>query len=120
MKRKFLVVLTLVMTTLNVNAAIPKNTTNQDPETVTVKGIFDGYDYEDGYAFVIKDEDGDEEYMFFEAITDSALKTADLMSAKLLGKRFEITYEITEYNEEDEDGNIETFQQYTIVKLKKL
>ena len=98
-----------------------KTIKNQDKKTVTITGVFDGYDEEDGYSFLIKNkEDGSENYIFIEAITDEVLKAINLKSASFVGKTFEITYQVTEYEEEDEDGNIETYEKFTIVKLKKL
>lgn len=121
MKNKHFLVFVFSIVVFSANALLSSKTQLQDKKTVTVKGIFDGYDADDGYAFLVKDnEDESEEYIYIEAITDEALKVVNLKSANLIGKTFEITYEVSEYDEEDEDGNVETYEKYTIVKVKQL
>ncbi len=96
---------------LNVNTTIK----NQESETKTIVGIFDGYDEEDGYAFIIKDENGKDEIMYFTDITDEALKTNNLQSDKMIGTSFEITYEVEELESDDD----EVYEVYKIIKLVK-
>jgi cold shock CspA family protein len=106
---------------LNVHALERTNAKITDIKTITVQGTFDGYDSDSGYSFIITDEsDGSDEYIFFEAITEDALQSVNLQSEAFVGKRFEVTYEVTEYTEEDENGNPETFEKFTIVKVKPL
>lgn len=83
-------------------------------------GVFDGYDEEDGYAFIIADEEGYESMMYFQSITPEASKSTNLKSDKLIGKRFRITYETSEETTEDDDGMEDTYEMYTITKIEKL
>ena len=112
-------VLTIMM--FSANALLDKKVTLQEKEIEKVVAVFDGYDPDNGYAFLVKDDvEGDEEVLYFTEITDEALKSVNLKSDEFIGKRYEITYEITEYDEEDENGYVETFEEYTIVKIKAL
>lgn len=121
MKNKHFLVVALALVISSVSAAVNPNIEIQEVNTITVKGTFDGYDEEDGFAFLIENkEDETEDYTFFEAALPEALKTADLKSDKLIGKKFEITYQVSEYEVEDEYGNTETYEKFTIVKLKQL
>ncbi|WP_412559929.1 hypothetical protein [Winogradskyella sp. MIT101101] len=104
----------------NANAILEIKHNNQDVVTATITGTYDGYDEDDGYAFVVPDEEGDDETMYFAEIAEDVLKAVNLQSNDMMGKRFEITYEITEYEEEDENGFTEIYEVYKIVKLKKL
>ena len=90
---------------------------NQD---YTVVGTFDGYDEEDGYTFVITDENGDEGMMYFQNITPEALKQFNLRSDSLIGERFSISYQILEQVTEDDDGVEYTYEVFTITGLEKL
>ncbi|WP_369997060.1 hypothetical protein [Winogradskyella sp.] len=119
------VVLTFIFSIIvfSANAILENTYKTQDVVTATVKGVFDGYDEDDGYAFLVMgddDEDGDEDTMYFSEISDEALKSVNLKLDEMIGKRFEITYEITEYEEEDENGYTEIYEVYKIVKLKKI
>lgn len=119
------VVLTFIFSIIvfSANAILENTYKTQDVVTATVKGVFDGYDEDDGYAFLVMgddDEDGDEDTMYFSEISAEALKSVNLKSDEMIGKRFEITYEITEYEEEDENGYTEIYEVYKIVKLKKI
>ena len=109
------VVLAIVM--LGANALTLKKAVPQNKENVKIIAIFDGYDADDGYAFIITNEDEDEEIVYFSKITDAALKSVNLKSDDKIGKRFELTYEITEYEEEDENGYIEVYEEYTITNI---
>lgn len=121
MKNKHFLVVVLALVVSSVNALVNPKTETQEVKTVTVKGTFDGYDEEDGYAFLIDNpEEETEDYTFFEAASPEALKTADIKSENLIGKKFEITYQVTEYEIEDENGITETYEKFTIVKLKQL
>jgi hypothetical protein len=121
MKTKHFLVFICSIIVLSANALIKNTTELQDKKTVTVKGTFDGYDSDDGYVFLIKDtEDDSDEYIYFEAITSEALQTVNLQSESFIGKNFEIIYEVTKFEEEDEYGNTETYEKFTIVKLKQL
>jgi hypothetical protein len=121
MKNKHLLVFIFSIIVFSANALLEKKVKIQDKKIVTVVGVFDGYDEEDGYAFLIKDEvDDSEEYIFFTDISQEAFKAVNLRSKELIGKSFEITYEISEFEEEEEDGNVETYEKFTIIKIKKL
>jgi hypothetical protein len=100
--------------------AITPNDLTQEKRTVTVVGVFDGYNEEDGYAFLVKEEVDDEEnIMYFTEIKEEVLKAFNLKSNDLVGKGFEITYEITPYEEEGDYGNKETYEAFTIINLKR-
>lgn len=112
-------VLTIVMFSANAVSDIKQN--SQEKETVNAVVTFDGYDADYGYSFLIKDEEEDnEEVIYFSEVTEAVLAQVNLKLDTFIGKRFEITYEITEYDEEDENGYVETFETYTIVKIKAL
>jgi hypothetical protein len=109
----------IVLLTLAV-APIPKdNTTLFTAQTEIVIGTFDGYDEEDGYAFIITDVNGEENMMYFQNITSEALSTTNLKSEDFVGQRFRISFTISEEIVE-EDGFEETYEVYTIIKLEKL
>ena len=118
--KQVILVLIFSIIVLNANAVLGSKHNNQDVITATVKGAYDGYDEDDGYAFLVPDEEGDDETMYFAEIAEDVLKAINLKSENMIGKRFEITYEITEYEEEDENGFTEIYEVYKIVKLKKL
>lgn len=121
MKNKHLLIVVLTLVVSSLSAAVNPNIEAQEVKTITVKGTFDGYDEEDGYSFLIENkEEETEDYTFFESSSPEVLKTADLKSEKLIGKKFEITYQVSEYEIEDEYGNTETYEKFTIVKLKQL
>lgn len=123
MNTKRIAVFVLMVMVLSANAFTISNKINQDKTKVTTVGVFDGYDDEDGYAFLIRQEEDDEDSedtVYFAEITEEALKVGKLKSKDMIGKRFEITYEITEYEEEDENGYVETFESYKIIAVKKL
>jgi hypothetical protein len=119
--RQFIVLVFLVMA-FSVNAIIDTNKNNQEQETVTIKATFDGYDEEDGYAFLIvgEDDEEDEDIMYFYNVTAEVLKAVNLKSDDMIGKRFQITYKIETYEEEDEYGYKETYEKYTIIKITKM
>ncbi|WP_340155123.1 hypothetical protein [uncultured Winogradskyella sp.] len=105
------------------NALLEKTIKTQEKKTVTTTATFDGYDAEDGYSFIIREDEDDEESeitMFFTEISEEALKAVNLKSEDMIGKRFQITYEITEYEEEDENGYVETFESFKILEVKKM
>lgn len=88
-------------------------------ETQTIKGIFDGY--EDGsYSFKYKNEDGDNDVIFFDKIKPELLKVYDLNSGKLKGKTFEITFETIEEEEIGDDGDSEYNRTKIITLLKQI
>ncbi|WP_138435136.1 hypothetical protein [Winogradskyella algicola] len=119
--RQFIVLVFLVMA-FSVNAIIDTNKNNQEQENVTIKGTFDGYDEEDGYAFLIagEDDEEDEDIIYFYNVTAEVLKAVNLKSDDMIGKRFQITYKIETYEEEDEYGYKETYEKYTIIKITKM
>ncbi len=119
-KQFVVVVVILCVFMFGANGFTKSKSVLQDKEIVTIVAVFDGYDADNGYAFLVAGEDGDLEIVYFTDITEEALKSVNLKSNDTIGKRFEITYEITEYEEEDEDGYTEIFEQYTIIKVKAL
>ena len=119
--RQFVVFVFLVMA-FSVNAIVDTKKDKQDQETVTVIATFDGYDEEDGYAFLAagEDDEEDEDIMYFYDVAPEALKAVNLKSDDMIGERFQITYKIETYEEEDEYGYKETYEKYTIIKIKKM
>ncbi|WP_452221809.1 hypothetical protein [Lacinutrix salivirga] len=83
----------------------------------SITGVYDGFD-EYSYNFVITDEDDNDTIMSFQNVSDSVLKAFDLSSDDLVGKTFEITYEVATETYEDEEGNEEEAEVYNIVALK--
>lgn len=122
MKNKQFLVLMFSIVVFNVNAIIESKKVSQDQTTETVVAIFDGYDEEDGYAFLVagEDDEEDEDIMYFYEVTEEVLKTVNLKLDELIGERFQITYKIETYEEEDEYGYKETYEKYTIIKIKKM
>ncbi|MDN3491191.1 hypothetical protein [Winogradskyella bathintestinalis] len=123
MNAKKITVFVLMVMVLSANAFSISKERLQDKMKVTTAATFDGYDADDGYAFIITQETEDEdseETVYFSEITEEALKAGNLQSKDMIGKRFEITYEITEFEEEDENGYVEIFESYKIIKVKKL
>ncbi len=97
----------------------------------TVTGVFDGYDAEDGYVFIISttndddveeegDDEADEETIYFTEITAEALKMVNLKDERFVGRQFEITYSITEYEAENDYGETETFEKLTITNINSI
>lgn len=122
MKNKQFLLLMFSIVVFNVNAIIENKKVSQDQTTESVVAIFDGYDEEDGYAFLVASEDDeeDEDIIYFYEVTEEVLNTVDLKSDELIGERFQITYKIETYEEEDEYGYKETYEKYTIIKIKKM
>lgn len=123
MNTKIMTVFVLMVMVLSVNAISMTKDKPQDITTVTSQGIYDGYDMDDGYAFLIREDEKDEDTeatVYFAEVDASVLKMTNLKSKDLMGKRFEITYEVTEYEEIDENGYTEIYESYKIIKLKKL
>ncbi|MFC0603042.1 hypothetical protein [Winogradskyella pulchriflava] len=121
--KQFISVFVLSIVVFSANALLGNKEKLQDKDIVTVVGVFDGYDADDGYSFLIKsddDEEDGEETIYFSEISDAALKSVNLQSDEFIGKKFEITYEVTEFEEEDEDGYVDTFEKLKIIKIKKL
>ena len=123
MNTRTIAVFVLMVMVLSVNAISITKDKFQDKTIVTAQGVYDGYDIDDGYAFLIREDEKDEDTeatVYFAEVDPSVLKMANLKSKDLMGKRFEITYEVTEYEEIDENGYSETYESYKIIKLKKL
>ena len=121
--KQFILVFICSIVVFSANALLEKKTNTQDKRKVTATATFDGYDAEDGYAFIIQEDEDDAESeitMFFTEISEAALKAVNLKSDEMIGKRFQITYEVTEYEEEDDNGYVETFESFKIIEIKKL
>ncbi|MFD1016477.1 hypothetical protein [Winogradskyella rapida] len=114
-------IIVLFVSALPMNAM--NNTPCQDTKVITSDGVYDGYDVNDGYAFVIAEDLSDEEdttIIYFSDLKEGLLKTLNLKSKEWVGKRFEITYEVTTYEEIDENGDAEIYEDYKIVALKHI
>lgn len=119
MKTKLAVVACL-LTVFTVNA-FGLSKSNQEKKTVKIQGVFDGYDEDDGYAFLVKaDNEEGEQTIYLQSISAEALKMVNLKSKDMEGKRFEVTCEVTEYEEVDENGTSETYEEYHIISVKRL
>ncbi|RED46827.1 hypothetical protein DFQ10_101603 [Winogradskyella eximia] len=121
--KQFILAFICSVVVMSANAFSLLNSNTQNKKKVTTMAVFDGYDADDGYAFVIREDENDEdseETIYFTEITDAALKAGNLKSEDMIGKRFEITYEITEYEVEDDNGYIETFESFKILEVKKM
>ena len=103
----------LFVAVLSLNVATAQN----DSQTIT--GTFEGYEG-DAYSFAYIDEYGDEDSMFFTKITPEVLKSFDLKSSKLVGKKFQISYTIEVISETDEDGDTYEIEEKTITSLKAM
>jgi len=122
MKNKHFLVFVFSIIAFSVNAIDENKKVTKEQDTETIMATFDGYDEEDGYAFLVQGEDDedDEDIMYFYEVTEEVLKTVNLKSDDLIGERFQITYKIETYEEEDEYGYKETYEKYTIVKIVKM
>lgn len=122
MKNKHFLVFVFSIMAFNVNAIIENKKVSKAQETVTIDATFDGYDEEDGYAFLVKGEDDeeDEDIMYFYEVTDEVLASVNLKSDEMIGERFQITYKIETFEEEDEYGYKETYEKYVIIKIKRM
>ena len=121
--KQFILVFIFSIVVFSANALLDKTAKTQEKKKVTTTAIFDSYDAEDGYSFIIREDEDDEESeitMFFTEISEEALKAVNLKSEEMIGKRFQITYEITEYEEEDDNGYVETFESFKILEVKKM
>lgn len=123
MNTKKIAVFVLMVMVFSANAFSILNGNTQEKQKITTTAIFDGYDDDNGFAFIIRADEDDEdsdETVYFAEITDEALKAGNLKSESAIGKRFEITYEVTEFEEEDENGFSEIYETYKIIQVKKL
>ncbi len=85
----------------------------------TMKANFDGFEG-DSYNFSYKNEDNEDDSIFFSLITPEALKMYNLKDKKFIGKIFEITFSFKTETEVDEDGDKQEFIKRTITALKLL
>ena len=82
----------------------------------SVVGVFDGHeDY--GYNFLVSNDEGDEHTMTFQNVAEEVLKTFDLHSESLIGKKFKVTYDSTTDIIKDEDGYEDEVEVLTITAL---
>ncbi|GAA3597836.1 hypothetical protein Q4Q39_20430 [Flavivirga amylovorans] len=86
-------------------------------ELTTITAVYEGIE-DSMYVFTYEDEDGEESTISFQKIAPEAEKAYDLLSKKLIGKAFEITYS-DENVLEDDDLEILTNIR-TIETLKQL
>ncbi|MHA7058761.1 hypothetical protein ACWGOQ_0016165 [Aquimarina sp. M1] len=94
---------------------VVEETVTEGTETFT--GVFDGFE-KDTYSFNYKNEDNEDDSIFFNAITPEILKTYNLKDKKFIGRKFEITFAFRYENEVDEDGDKQEFVKRTITGLK--
>lgn len=120
MKNKHFLVLLFSIMIFGLSANSEIKSPSQENKTVTTVAIFDGYDEDDGYAFLVKSDDEYDDVMYFSEVKPEVLKIVNLQSEDNIGVRFEITYEIEEFEEEDEYAYTEVYEKYTITKIKKM
>ncbi|MEZ4855632.1 MAG: hypothetical protein R2812_04035 [Gelidibacter sp.] len=110
MKTKFIVILSIVSMTL----------CSFTSEKKAIVAVYDGHeDY--GYNFIATHDDDDSEYTItFQEVDKTLLKTFDLDSETLIGKKFEITYESRIETTTDENGFDDEQEILTITNLKSL
>ncbi len=61
-------------------------------DPIKTVAVFQGYD-EYGYTFSFEDEEGDEDVITFETISEKILKIYNLKDDKFVEQKFEITYD---------------------------
>lgn len=89
----------------------------QDSTLTTVTAVYVGF--ENGvYTFSFKNEDGDEDEMTFEKITDEAKKAYDLTTKLLVGKAFTLTFSSQNVPDPDDEDILTSVN--TIISLKKV
>ena len=88
-------------------------------EVQTIKGVFDGSEG-GSYSFKYKNEEGDDDIIFFDNVNPEVLKAYNLNDEKLIGKAFEITFETLEEEEIDDDGDSQYNRIRTITLLKEV
>mgnify|MGYP003674748078 CR=1 FL=1 len=122
MNAKKITVFVLMVMVLSANAFSISNGDKQEKKKVTIVGVFDGYDVDDGYSFIVKDDDEDEgdQIIYLQTASAEALKMINLKSKDMEGKRFEVICEVTEYEEKDENGQVEIFEDFHIISIKRL
>ncbi len=69
-------------------------------DPIKVLATFQGY-YNDSYSFLFVNEEGDEEEISFENVSEKILSTYNLKDNNFIGQEFEITYNY-EVSEEEE------------------
>lgn len=113
--------ISLICLTLTLVFTATKTYAQNTENTKIIVGVFDGFDEEDGYMFTINTtEDDSEEVMYFTDIDETVLENYNLKSTNFEGKKFEITYKINVFEDEDEEGYTETYETLTIISLKQL
>jgi hypothetical protein len=86
-------------------------------EPITITATYDGF-IDDHYSFVLINDEGEEESIFFDYASDKVLGKFDLQSKKFEGKKFKVTYEESIETEMDEDGEESEYTETTIISLK--
>jgi hypothetical protein len=108
----------------NFTIATPEENKNEiiedtQSETETITGVYQGM--EDGdYVFSFKDEDGEENMIYFDDISSSAKQLFDLGKKGMIGQTFIVNYSNVDEELEDADGDIEYTNVKTILILKKV
>ncbi|WP_299215062.1 hypothetical protein [uncultured Dokdonia sp.] len=89
----------------------------EESSLTTVKAVYLGM-VGDVYTFSYKDEDGVEDKMTFDKITDEVKKMYDLTTKALVGKTFELTFSTENVPDEDDEDILTSVN--TIISLKQL
>ncbi|WP_378178554.1 hypothetical protein [Aquimarina sp. SS2-1] len=87
--------------------------------TETIQATFDGFE-RDSYSFNYKNEENEDDSIFFQDITPEVLKMYNLKDKKYIGKNFEVTFSFKYENEVDEDGDKQEFIKRRVTGLKLL
>jgi hypothetical protein len=92
-------------------------TVNQEIKTAVAS--YDGFEY-DMYSFSISsDDDESNAVISFSKIPEEILLNFDLKSDKLVGRNFEISYEVSTTYDEDLDEEEEIYVLKSLKKVKR-
>ena len=97
------------------NLGVSQLNLDKNQKALNLIGVFDGFDF---YVFKYVNEDGDDDDMYFNEISDQALKSYNLKSETFNGKKFEVTYSEKSEIEIDDDGDEQEVTIRTIISLK--
>ncbi|WGH75200.1 hypothetical protein P8625_14160 [Tenacibaculum tangerinum] len=97
---KYTIVKTVFILFVGVSFAL---TTKQNKfiDPIKIVATFQGYD-EYGYTFSFENEEGDEDVITFETISEELLKVHNLQDDTFIGEVFEITYDFKVLDDEVE------------------
>lgn len=89
----------------------------QDGTPTTVTAVYVGF-ANDVYTFSFKNEDGDEDEITFEKISDDIKKSYDLTTKVFVGKTFILTFSQNNVPDPDDEDILTSVR--TLISLKKV